>query len=98
MTSKWRIVARAAIQKAIASLPPECDRAELKKAIDQAYPFGEREYYPYKVWLDERRKTFYELGIPTKQPDKRGRRTRKPEVKHDFVSPGQLSLFDVNIS
>lgn len=92
-TSRWRLAARRAIQKAIASLPPDCDRSQLKKAIDQAYPFGEREYYPYKVWLDERSKTFYELGILQAQPDKRGRRTRKPGVKCDRVPPGQLSLF-----
>lgn len=93
MTGKWRLAARSAIQGAIASVD-DGDLVKLKKAIDKAYPFGIREYYPYKVWLDERRQYFYLLGILKKQPDKRGRRTRKPNVKHDLVPPGQLSLFD----
>lgn len=93
MTSPWRLAARRAIESAIASLPPDCDRSEIKKAIDQAYPFGCRELYPYKVWLDERRKYFYDLGIIQKQPDKRGRKSRKPAVKQDIVPPGQLSLW-----
>lgn len=93
MTSPWRLAARSAIDKAIASVE-DGDLVKLKKAIDKAYPFGYREYYPYKVWLDERRHALYDLGIIKKQPDKRGRRTRKPKVKHDLVPPGQLSLFE----
>ena len=26
---------------------------EIKKALREAYPFGERKYHPYKIWLDE---------------------------------------------
>ncbi|NET74144.1 MAG: hypothetical protein F6K62_25415 [Sphaerospermopsis sp. SIO1G2] len=92
--SKWRKYAREVIEEAIASLPATASKSELKKAIDRAYPFHMRENYPYKVWLDERRKKFYELGILEKQPDKLGRLTRKPGVKQDLVPPGQLSLFD----
>ena len=29
---------------------------EIKKALRDAYPFGERKYWPYKVWLDEIRR------------------------------------------
>jgi len=41
----------------------------LYKKISEAYPFGERKYHPYKIWLDEvhkaiRRETFYKvIGI-----------------------------------
>ncbi|WP_413175394.1 hypothetical protein [Anabaena azotica] len=66
MTSRWRLAARAAIQKALSQLPENCDRAQMKKAIDSAYPFGMRKYWPYKIWLDERRHYFYQLGIPTR--------------------------------
>jgi len=93
MTSPWRLAARQAIQRAIASVEDK-NLAKIKKAIDEAYPFGCREYYPYKIWLDEQRKSFYDLGILQKKPDTRGRRTRKPAVKCDRISPGQLSLFE----
>lgn len=29
------------------------DEKELRKALREAYPFGERKYRPYKVWCDE---------------------------------------------
>jgi hypothetical protein len=94
MTSPWRLAARKAIQSAIASVEDSNDLVKIKKAIDSAYPFGGRENYPYQVWLDERRKTFYELGILTKKPNKRGRKTKKVKCGCDRTSPGQLSLWD----
>lgn len=27
--------------------------AEIRQALFDAYPFGERRYHPYKIWLDE---------------------------------------------
>jgi hypothetical protein len=96
MSSNWRLAARRAIQQTIASFPPDCDRAELKKAIDAAYPFGERAYHPYKIWLSERREIFIELGIISKPPAKIPKSKKKR--KKPTVSPGQLNLFDeVNI-
>ena len=32
------------------------DRQALREAISEAYPFGERRNYPYRVWLDEVKK------------------------------------------
>jgi hypothetical protein len=29
------------------------DEKEIRKALHDAYPFGPREYHPYKIWLDE---------------------------------------------
>ena len=26
---------------------------EIKKALREAYPYGERKYHPYKIWCDE---------------------------------------------
>lgn len=26
---------------------------EIRQALRDAYPFGEREYHPYKIWCDE---------------------------------------------
>lgn len=90
--SIWRLAAREAIEKAINSLPPDCDRAQLKKVIDQAYPFAVRKYHPYKIWLSERREYFLELGIYKARPAKMPNFKRKGK-KVVPVSPGQLSLF-----
>ena len=48
--SEWRAAAQIAI----------------KRAIDVAYPFGERAYHPYKVWLSVRKDYLCYLGIESK--------------------------------
>jgi len=48
------------IQSAIASAP---ENADLTKLIDEAYPFGDRKYLPYKIWLDERKKALIRLNL-----------------------------------
>ncbi|MFC4158244.1 hypothetical protein [Chitinimonas lacunae] len=40
------------------------DPHEIARAIDAAYPFGERCYWPYKAWLSARRKFFTIHGLP----------------------------------
>jgi hypothetical protein len=50
--SQWRVAARKAIQKAIADSAGKDDK-DIRRAIKEAYPFGERARYPYKIWLDE---------------------------------------------
>ena len=40
----------------------------LRKALREAYPFGEREYWPYKVWCDEIRS---QLGLKKTTKTKR---------------------------
>jgi hypothetical protein len=58
MESTWRTHARTVIAEVI----KECGRDDpsLKMKLRAAYPFGERRYFPYKVWCDEVRKT---LGV-----------------------------------
>lgn len=48
----WRDSARVIIREVLTETRgwPE---NEIKKALREAYPFGERKYHPYKIWLDE---------------------------------------------
>ena len=39
------------------------DMKALRKALREAYPFGRRKYWPYKVWCSEVRKQL-KLDIP----------------------------------
>lgn len=50
--SWWRRKAAEVIVKVIAE-NPDTDYDALKKLISAAYPFGERNYHPYKIWLSE---------------------------------------------
>jgi hypothetical protein len=51
--SRWRLRARPVIERALEALPAGATEREARKAIGAAYPFGEREHHPYKMWLAE---------------------------------------------
>lgn len=48
----WRDSCRPIIQRVIAEVG-RSDLKALRKALREAYPYGERKYHPYKVWCDE---------------------------------------------
>jgi hypothetical protein len=50
--STWRDHARPIIAETIAAAGTQ-DSNALRKALREAYPFGPRQYHPYKIWLDE---------------------------------------------
>ena len=78
MSRTWRDVARPIIASVLAQEGTE-DRKRLRKALREAYPFGERKYHPYKIWCHEIR---VQLG--------EARFGRRPKPKP--VNDQQLSL------
>ena len=50
--ASWRDMARPIIAKVIAEVGLS-DPGRLKRALFDAYPFGQRAYHPYRIWLDE---------------------------------------------
>lgn len=66
MTSHWRSIAMNVIGEVHASLPVDATLKERTKAIDAAYPFGERAHHPYKVWLEARKKYLARFGYRTR--------------------------------
>lgn len=65
-TSYWLREARSTIAAALEKLPPEASPEEKLAAIDAAYPFGPRQYDPYKQWLKARRE--YLAGFNPRLP------------------------------
>ncbi len=51
----WYERSQAVIRKVDESLPLGVTFAERKKAIYDAYPFGQRAYHPYKMWCKAQR-------------------------------------------
>lgn len=49
--SPWKTRSRAVIRSVLASLPADATEKEVRAALRDAYPFGEREHHPYKMWL-----------------------------------------------
>ena len=51
----WRDQARPVIARVIDQVGFS-NQSSLRKALYDAYPFGQRKHYPYRVWLDEIKK------------------------------------------
>lgn len=50
--SYWRDRARPIIAEVLAATAGQPE-PEIKRALREAYPFGPRQYHPYKIWCDE---------------------------------------------
>lgn len=81
MKSHWREQARDVIRKVLTENEGKSDK-EIRKALREAYPFGERQYHPYKIWLDE-------VALQTGKKKVNHYRQR---VKVVAVSDGQMEL------
>lgn len=72
MKGTWKEAAHQRIARVIAANPGVTDEKELRKLISAAYPFGLRQYHPYKAWCQAVKETFaapVEHGIkPTYSP------------------------------
>lgn len=66
MARTWRESAAPIIKK-IMDENPDIPEKELKKIISKAYPFGLRQYHPYKIWCDEVKKQLLRRYIKEKQ-------------------------------
>lgn len=62
MACSWSDLAWDAINAAHGRLPSDASLAQRIAAIDAAYPFGQREYHPYKIWLKARRSYLGKYG------------------------------------
>ena len=51
----WRERSAPVIREALKKTEGQPEK-DIRKALRDAYPFGERKYWPYKVWLDEVKK------------------------------------------
>jgi hypothetical protein len=51
----WREMSKKIIMNVI-EREGRGDMKKLRKALRDAYPFGERRYHPYKVWCEEVRR------------------------------------------
>ena len=52
MGKSWRDFCRPIIEEVLRETKGQDEKA-VKKALFDAYPFGERAMHPYKIWCDE---------------------------------------------
>lgn len=69
----WRESAAPIIERVLIETAGKSE-SDIKLALYDAYPFGQRRYHPYKIWLDEIRR---QRGTRSKGP----RRTELAKLK-----------------
>jgi hypothetical protein len=52
MTRTWRESCSPLIRQVLKDNEGKSEK-EIRKALKEAYPFGQRAMHPYKIWLDE---------------------------------------------
>lgn len=81
----WRDKARPIIEAVI-----EANKGrplnDIRKALRDAFPWGPRQYHPYKIWLDECR---LQLGLQPKKPTP----SESRRIKQVKPCDGQGELF-----
>lgn len=90
----WRNAAKQVILRCLAeardrNLTPH----ETLALIDQRYPFGLRDHYPYQVWLDERKNARVRLGL---LPATSIANARADDERGTLIAAVQTSLFDAD--
>ena len=74
----WRDSCRPIIAKVLADNKGNSEK-EIRKALRDAYPFGQRARHPYKIWCDEiKRQRFQKPKFGAKKSD---------------INPNQTKLF-----
>ena len=77
MSCYWNVKSREVINAVVAEVGVD-DEAALYRAILAAFPFGERRHQPYKVYLEEAKKTM------------QGIRLQKTRLRPPVVQMGML--------
>lgn len=80
----WREHCAPIISAVLAATKGQTEK-EIKKALREAYPYGERAMHPYKIWCDE-----IKIQRGLKKRKKKGGRKKFEQVEPD---PNQTSLF-----
>jgi hypothetical protein len=80
--SYWRGIATPIIRRVIEENGTE-DMAKLRRALRDAYPWGERRYHPYRIWRDEVKRQL--------NPDQPQRIIQRPAYLQ-LPNPDQLTL------
>jgi hypothetical protein len=72
--SSWRNASAPIIARVIAEVGKDDERA-LRRALREAYPWGERKMHPYKIWCDEIRRQLAGLqpSLPRQDPPGQGK-------------------------
>lgn len=64
----WYTDSKLVIAIIHAALPEDTSLDDRKKAMRDGYPFGPREYHPYKMWCKAQREYLARYSTPSNDP------------------------------
>lgn len=84
---RWSEISRRTIADLHATLPADISFADRKRAIRDAYPFGERAYWPYKAWCKAQREYLKPFDPKTPAPPllRDMMREQNPDISFPFA-------------
>lgn len=88
-SGKWRRQAHVAIREVLHRVAVGTTAKDVLRAVDGAYPFGERKHYPYKAWLAERSALISALGLAPDLELPNAKDIMACEVAHDLIEEGR---------
>ena len=91
MKSSWRSFCAPIIAKVLEETKGQSEK-EIRAALSEKYPFGQRAMHPYKIWLDEIDRQLHPERRRSKI-FKRGRKKRPFGPLKDGLDPKQGTLF-----
>ncbi len=65
---EWSRIARQEVARVGATIPEGTPLKERKTLIDAGYPFGPRDYWPWKAWCKARRAYLEKHGLAPLHP------------------------------
>jgi hypothetical protein len=86
MVSHWRRAAAPIIAKVLAETKGRTD-GEVRAALRAAYPFGQRRFHPYRIWLDEIRIQTGRRKIGSRVRRLQGRPPQSPDPRQGQLLP-----------
>lgn len=89
--SHWRQRAAAVVCATLKALPKDADAKAKRKALRDAYPFGARKHWPYKMWCSVVREAL-DTTTPGKIQSRRPHYSRRKPVTDFMPSLRQWAL------
>lgn len=82
VTQTWREKAAPIIAKVLREAEAKSwDEKQIRTTLKNAYPFGERRYYPYAAWLDEIKRQRGKKRTPRSAAERRELEAAKSQLR-----------------
>lgn len=84
--ASWADSADRVLREVFSALPRDASDDAVRAAVRDAYPFGQRAYWPYKAWLRRVKAWRHAWRMGLKQPAPAPRQSPTRQLRHDCAT------------